>query len=236
MTDLTLLADGDLVARLLAGDESAFAWVIDMWSGGMLRLARRYVRSQATAEDVVQESWVAVLRGLHGFAGRSSLRSWVYGIVLNVARSHAGKEHRVVPSGSLQDSSDSTGLAAGPTVDPVRFRGAEDPYPGHWTPAGKPVPWGPQAEPGPEHQALGAEVRRLVGTLVERLPEQQRLVVTLRDMQGWSAAEVCPAARADGGQPTSPAAQGQDQGPPGRGGLLPGRARDGGRGPERRRE
>jgi RNA polymerase sigma-70 factor (ECF subfamily) len=112
-----------LVAALRKGDDKAFAWMIDAWSPGVLRLARCYVPTQAMAEDVVQEAWLGALRGLDAFEGRSRLRTWVLRIVANIAKSWAEREHRVTPFSSAA-------FGEGPTVGPERFNS-----PGDTTPA-----------------------------------------------------------------------------------------------------
>ncbi len=124
--------DADLVARLCAGEESAFALLLDSWSGGMLRLARSIVTTEASAAEVVQETWLAVVKSVPGFEGRSSLRTWVYRILVNTAKRRASQEQRAVPWASLQ-------LGDEPTVDPDAFQGADEPYPGHWR--SFPEPW-----------------------------------------------------------------------------------------------
>lgn len=162
-----------LVDRLRAGDEVAFAEVVRAWTPAMLRVARAHVRTQATADEVVQEAWLGVVRGLDGFEGRSSLRTWVFRIVVNTARRRGRKE--AVTMAELD----------GPTVDPDRFRGDGDPYPGGWREGAAP------AEVGPEPMALAAEVIGVLGRALVELPERQRAVVQLRDVHGLESAEVC---------------------------------------------
>jgi RNA polymerase sigma-70 factor (ECF subfamily) len=159
----------DLVAALLAGDTDRFAELVDAWSPAMLRIARFHVSNKQAAEDVVQEAWMAALRGLEGFEGRSSLRAWVCGIVANLARRYGSRERRTVPISSF---------ATGRTVDPERFQGPTDRNPGGWRQF--PSPW-----PSPEESVLGGEVRAVVDSALERLPERQRLVMELRDLHGY---------------------------------------------------
>jgi RNA polymerase sigma-70 factor (ECF subfamily) len=124
-----------------------------------------------------------VITGLARFEGRSSLRSWTFSILINRAKTHHAKERRVVASAAL------TGLESDePTVDPGRFRGAGDPYPGHWTSAGAPRPW-----EEPEGGALNSEVAAVIEKAMDRLPERQRLIVQMRDVQGMTSAEACAA-------------------------------------------
>ncbi|GAA0897079.1 sigma-70 family RNA polymerase sigma factor [Virgisporangium aurantiacum] len=173
-----MAADDDPVTRLRSGDEATFVAVVDAWSRGMLRTARAYVGTAEAAEDVVQETWLAVIRGLHRFEGRSSLRTWVYRILINIAKTRGVADNRTVTW------SDLVGEDAGPTVDPDRFQGPGERYPGHWRHA--PEPW-----PSAESAAVGEEVRRTVEAAVAELPHRQRVVITLRDIDGYSSDEVC---------------------------------------------
>src|SRR4051794_2106138 len=175
----------DLPARLRAGDAAAFAGIVDEWSPVMLRVAHRYVRDRQAAEDVVQDAWLAVLTGLARFEGRSSLRSWAFAILINRAKTRRDRDGRVVPSSAL------TGLApAGATVDPARFQGPEGAHPGRWTSVGAPRP-----ADQPEHGVLDQEVRGVVDQALDRLPQRQRRVVELRDVEGLSAEETCKVLR-----------------------------------------
>jgi RNA polymerase sigma-70 factor (ECF subfamily) len=173
-------ATADLVARLQAGDEDAFAEVLAAWSPAMLRVARAHVSTQASAEEVVQDTWLAVITGLDGFEGRSSLRTWVFSILVNKAKTRGGKEGRTLPFSSVAPED------AGPTVDPSRFQGEGEPHPGGWRPDGAPRAW----VPSPEDAAVAAEVRGLLAEAIDALPERQRVVITLRDVQGLTSAEV----------------------------------------------
>jgi RNA polymerase sigma-70 factor (ECF subfamily) len=175
--------DADLLARLRLGDTAAFAAVVDDWSPVMLRVAQSYVRDRQAAEDVVQEAWLGVLTGLARFEARSSLRSWVFAILINRAKSRWAQDARVVASAALSGVE-----TPGPTVDPARFQGPDGGYPGHWTSVGAPSLWGQ-----PEHRALDRELDEVVHRALERLPERQRLVVEMRDVQGMSAEETCTA-------------------------------------------
>lgn len=175
--------DDVLTGLLQAGDEAAFAQVVDAWSPGMIRLARVYVSTEDSAAEVVQEAWLAVVRGIGTFAGRSMLRTWVYRIVANTARRRGGREARTVPASSLGPAGED-GDGGGPTVDPARFLGPGQELSGHWRQP--PAPW-----PGPEQALLAAEVRAEVAAALAELPARQRVVVTLRDVHGYDAAEVC---------------------------------------------
>ncbi len=169
--------DADLVARLRGGDEATFALLLDSWSGGMHRLAASYVASSASADDVVQETWLAVIQNIDRFEGRSSLKHWVYRILANTAKSRGARDNRTIPAGSMDPDDE-------PSVDPARFRDVDQLYPGHWLDL--PAPW-----PSPEGEALSAEVRRVVASAVDRLPARQRAVITLRDVEGHTAGETC---------------------------------------------
>ncbi|TDU84489.1 RNA polymerase sigma-70 factor (ECF subfamily) [Kribbella voronezhensis] len=174
--------DDVLVARLRSGEESAFALVLDSWSGGMLRLARSFVSTEESAAEVVQETWLAVIEGIDRFEGRSSLKTWIYRILTNQAKRRGVREHKVVPLSSIQTGSSADD--SGPTVDPARFRPPGDPYPGHW--------WEfPASWPTPEQGLLGGEARVLLSQALVELPERQRAVIVLRDVEGYSSDEVC---------------------------------------------
>ncbi|MEV5968065.1 sigma-70 family RNA polymerase sigma factor [Kribbella sp. NPDC051952] len=171
-----LPADDALIEQLRIGDEDTFALLLDGWSGGMLRLARSFVSTEESAAEVVQETWLAVIEGIDRFEGRSSLKTWVYRILTNTAKRRGVREHKVVPMSSVDDT--------GPTVDPSRFRPAGDAYPGHW--------WDfPPAWPTPEQGLLTGEVRAQLVEALAELPERQRLVVVLRDIEGAPYDEVC---------------------------------------------
>ncbi len=165
--------DGELLDRLRAGDQRAFTRVVRAWSPAMLRVARAHVRTDTAAEDVVQEAWLGVLRSLSGFEGRAQLRTWVFRILVRTARRRGAQDARRPDP------------PAGPTVDPSRFAGDDDPWPGHWRDGAAPAPW------DPEPALLAGEVRALLGTALADLPERQRAVVELRDVHGFAAEEVC---------------------------------------------
>lgn len=170
-----------LLASLRAGDEVAFAEVVRLWSPLMMRVARGFVSSAESAQDVVQEAWLAVIRGLGRFEGRSSLRTWVLAITANLARNRGAADARTIPFAVIGDG--------GPAVDPARFRSAPDPWAGGWTPAGVPAPW--LLDGDPEGRALAAEVRAVLHSALDTLPDRQRTVVALRDVHGLDPREVC---------------------------------------------
>ena len=172
--------DDALVAGLRAGDEATFARLLDAWSSSMARLARSYVSTQDSAEEVVQDTWLAVIQGVGRFEGRSSLKTWVYRILVNTAKNRGVREKRTVPwSGLLPTDEDH-----GPTVDPARFQDATGGYPGHWREF--PAPW-----PTPEGALLAGEIRQVIDEVLAKLPARQRTVLTLRDVDGHSSDEVC---------------------------------------------
>jgi RNA polymerase sigma-70 factor, ECF subfamily len=173
--------DSALVARLRDGDERAFEQVVRDFYPSMLAVARGYTRTRAVADEVVQEAWLGVLKGLERFEGRSSLRTWVLTIVANIARTRAVREARSLPFSSFDRDLDRPEAA----VEPERFRGPEDPYPGHWR--SFPTDW----RTLPEERLVSMETVELVKDAIAELPESQRIVITLRDVTGCSAAEVC---------------------------------------------
>jgi RNA polymerase sigma-70 factor, ECF subfamily len=170
--------DVALVGRLLAGDEAAFAEAVSAYSPVMLHVARGFVSTRASAEDVVQEAWLGVCRGLEGFEGRSSLRTWVLAITRNVGRRRGAADAKELPWSQIDDDGDGT-------VDPARFRSPQDPWAGGWTEAGAPVPW------NPERLALDHEASAQLARHLEQLPPRQRTVVALRDIDGLDVTQVC---------------------------------------------
>jgi RNA polymerase sigma-70 factor (ECF subfamily) len=179
----TQLADDDavVVAALRRGDESAFAALVNAYSTSLLRLAQDFVRTRAIAEEVVQETWLAVLNGIDRFEGRSSLKTWVYRILVNKAKTRGVREARTVPFSALAPDDDEH------AVPGDRFRGSDDQWPGHWSSP-------PSAlDTFPEERLLAREARRRIAEALETLPDSQRIVVTLRDVAGWDSEEVCDA-------------------------------------------
>jgi RNA polymerase sigma-70 factor, ECF subfamily len=178
-------SDEQILTALRRGDERAFVQLVECHQALMLRVARRYVRSSAVAEEVVQETWVGVLRGLGRFERRSSFRTWLFQIALNQARTRGERERRTIPFASLADREVADDTAA---VDPDRFLGADhDRWPHHW--ATPPRRW----DESPERYAESEETLARVREAIERLPPAQRVVITLRDIYGCDSAEVCNA-------------------------------------------
>jgi RNA polymerase sigma-70 factor, ECF subfamily len=165
--------DEAVVAALRSRDESAFRVLVESWTPLMTHVARAHVSTDASAEEVVQDTWVGFLRGIDSFEGRSSLRTWTFRILTNIAKTRGVREQRVVPQSS-----------AGPSVDPDRFRGPEDEFPGGWKVF--PVRW-----PAPDDAAIAAETTAVIRAGIATLPERQRAVITLRDVHGFSSEEVC---------------------------------------------
>jgi RNA polymerase sigma-70 factor (ECF subfamily) len=175
-------SEADTIDALRRGDERVFREVVDRHGSAMLRVACVYARDRALSEEIVQEAWIGVLRGINRFEGRSSLRTWLVRIVANVAKTRAVREARSVPFSALAG----TDLEEEPSVGPERFRGPDDRWAGHW--ASPPQEWS-----GPEQELLSAEARAQIAAAIDVLPRSQRAVVTLRDIEGWSAPEVCAA-------------------------------------------
>ncbi len=182
----TLVRDSDarLIDRLRSGDEPTFAWLIDTYSAPLLRLAVTFVQNAAVAEEVVQETWMAVVTGIGRFEGRSSVKTWLFKILTNKAKTRALRERRTIPFSAfdIRDHEDE------PAVDAARFLPASHPqWPNHW--ASPPQPW----SMGPEGTALDRETLAVLRRALEDLPRTQRVVVALRDVHGWPAADVCAA-------------------------------------------
>jgi RNA polymerase sigma-70 factor (ECF subfamily) len=152
--------------------EDDFAALVDELSPAMLRMARVYVRTEAAAEDVVQESWIAVIKGLERFEGRSKISTWIFGIVINIARRQGVRDARSTPFSSHD-------------IGPERFQPDDHPrWPGHWAIA--PTAW-------PEDALETAETVGVIRQAVAALPDAQREVITLRDVLGYDAKETCNA-------------------------------------------
>jgi RNA polymerase sigma-70 factor (ECF subfamily) len=172
-----------LVAALCRGDADAFATLVDRHSPAMIRVAMAYVPTRAAAEEAVQETWIAVMRGIDGFEGRASLKTWIFRILTNVAMRSGARERRSVPFSALAEA-ENTGE---PSVDPDRFLPADHAlFPGHW--AVMPARW-----PTPEEGLLAGETRAVIAAAIAQLPKAQRTVIALRDVEGWSSEEVCEA-------------------------------------------
>jgi RNA polymerase sigma-70 factor (ECF subfamily) len=171
-------AESQLVDALRARDEAAFAALVREYQPSLVRVARIYVPTQAAAEEVAQETWLAVLNGLDRFEGRSSLRTWIFRILTNIAKTRGQRDGRTLPFSALQDP----GRVPEAALDADRFLDPEHPrWPGHW--AVRPEPW-------PEDALVAAETQTLLAEAIEALPPAQRAVISLRDVEGWSSEEV----------------------------------------------
>jgi RNA polymerase sigma-70 factor, ECF subfamily len=171
-------SEDSLVTALRRGDEAAFAALVERHTPSMLRVAAGYVPNREDAEEVVQETWIALLKGLDGFQGRSSLRTWLFTVLVNIAKTRGVRERR---------ETDVQVLAfTGGTVDPARFREAGQEWAGHWKEHRAPEPF-PDT---PEGSVLGDELIAVTRRELDKLPARQREVVTMRDVLGMESAEV----------------------------------------------
>jgi RNA polymerase sigma-70 factor (ECF subfamily) len=165
-----------LCHALLGGDEVAFVALVERYQASLMRLATLYVKNRAVAEEVVQETWLGVLAGLDRFERRSSLKTWIFRILVNTAKTRFARENRTVPFSSLgYDASDS----AEPSVEPERFTD------GRWSLP--PRRWNEI----PEGRLLSQETCGVIDDAILSLPPAQAQVITLRDVGGWSSGDVC---------------------------------------------
>jgi RNA polymerase sigma-70 factor, ECF subfamily len=177
---MTVRDESGLIAALREGDEAIFAQLVDQHTPAMLRVARSYAPTHQIAEEVVQEAWIALLKGISKFEGRSSLRTWLFAVVINIAKQRGVRERR--------DADAEIAAFTGGTVDPARFRPADDPmWPGHWKERQEPAAF-PDT---PEGSVLADELITFARRELDKLPERQRMVVSLRDMLGFDSSEVC---------------------------------------------
>ncbi len=173
--------DAELVEALRAGDEQAFARLVDELNPALIRLALAHVPSRAIAEDVVQDTWLGVINGIDRFEGRSALRTWIFQILLNNARTKGVREKRTLPFAYFRRRAEEG--RDEPAVDADRFQGRRADHPGQW--ARPPVEWG-----SPELRLAADETRDVLLEAVAALPPRQREVLALRDIQGYSAADA----------------------------------------------
>jgi RNA polymerase sigma-70 factor (ECF subfamily) len=171
-------AEAALVERLRAGDEAEFGALVAGLYATMLTVARTYVKDRAVAEEVVQETWLAVINGLDRFEGRSSLKTWIMSILVNQAKTRGTREARTVPFASLAPEDDS------PAVDPERFRGPHEQYTGGWR--AFPANWKPADQLVQDRETIRVAMRAIAD-----LPLTQQTVIRMRDVQGYSSEEVC---------------------------------------------
>jgi RNA polymerase sigma-70 factor (ECF subfamily) len=165
-----------IISALRRGDEAAFMELVEQYHATMIRVARAYVADTEAAEEVVQEAWLGLLQSLPRFEGRCSLKTWVFRILTNRAQTRGERERRGIAFSKLDrlDGDD------GPSVDPDRF--AQN---GHWTSA--PQSW----DDIPDERILASETREHIQAAIAALPDRQKAVITLRDVEGWPAEEVC---------------------------------------------
>ncbi len=172
-------AERELVEALRSRDETAFARLVDELSPALLRVAKEYVRDDQVAREAVQETWLGVIKGIDRFEGRSTVKTWVFRILMNIARTRGKVESRSAPFSALAAGPDDE-----PALDPDRFKPADaDRAPNHW--AVKPQVWRT-----PEEALLDGETKQVILDAIDTLPPQQRTVITLRDIQGWDAEET----------------------------------------------
>ena len=171
-----------LVAALRRRDERAFAALLERYHAALVRLAAVYVRDRGVAEEVAQEIWIGVLEGIDRFQGRSSLKTWIFRILTNKAKTRGERESRTRPISALAGGRDE----AAPSVDPSRFLDSSHPvWPGHW--ASPPASW----DALPERTLEARETLAIIRRTIESLPPTQAEVITLRDVEGWRSEEVC---------------------------------------------
>ena len=162
-----------------AGDEAVFAEMVDRYHGSLVRVAMRYVPSRAVAEEVAQDTWIGVIEGIDRFEGRSTLKTWLYKILIYRARARGERERRTTPMSAFGDDE------SAPSVPTERFRGSDALWAGHW--ATPPRRWDGDAE----ERLLAGETRALIDAAIAQLPPAQRDVIVLRDLSSFSSAEVC---------------------------------------------
>src|SRR4051812_27827143 len=174
--------DADLVAGLKRGEERAFVALVRRYQPPLLRLAIVYCRSLAVAEEIVQDTWLGVIRGIGRFEERAAFKTWLFQILVNRARTRAAQEGR---AGSWATPEEEAEARSEPSVPPERFRGADDKWANNW--AVPPHSWGES----PEVRLLAGETMDLVKRAISTLPPAQQQVITLRDVEGWPAEDVC---------------------------------------------
>lgn len=174
--------DAELIAALKRRDEAAFVTLVERYQRPLLRLALVYCRSMAIAEEIVQDTWLGVIQGIDRFEGRAAFKTWLFQILVNRARTRAEREGRAVSFSSLSEEAEAPGE---PAVPPERFRGPDDKWPHNW--ALPPHAWGESSDA----RLLADETLELVKRAIAALPVAQQQVITLRDIEGWTAENVC---------------------------------------------
>lgn len=180
-----MMDEVSVLDSLRAGDEAAFTWLVEQYHPSLVRLARLFVQDETISEELAQETWLAVLQGLNHFEGRSSLKTWIFTILTNKAKTRGQREKRIV---SLTVLEEELHASRQPTVHSERFNASSaDKLPGHWAAGAGPVSWAGI----PEEMFVSQETMNLISQTIDSLPENQRLVVTLRDIHELSTDEVC---------------------------------------------
>lgn len=176
------VAGTDDLDGIRRADPDAFTRLVERHGPAMRRIAAMYAPG-ALADEVVQDTWIAVLQGIDRFEGRSSLRTWIFRILVNIARTKGQREYRQIPFSAFADPE----AGDEPAVDPTRFQDASGARPGHWI--SMPTPW----DEFPEERFVATETLAVIRNAVDGLPPAQREVITLRDIEGWSSEDVCNA-------------------------------------------
>src|SRR5258708_5070736 len=176
--------DENLVLALRNGDELAFVTLIERYHPALVKMAMIFVGDESVAEEVAQETWIAVLQGLDNFEKRSSLKTWIFSILTNRAKTRGRREGRTIPFSMLWSPDDDL---AEPSVAVVRFEAPGHPSAGHWLDTAKPSDW----DSVPEDRLLSKETGEVIQRAISSLPLSQQEVITLRDIAGWNSEEVC---------------------------------------------
>ena len=171
--------DQRIIAGLRAGNEAVFVEMVDKYHGSLVRVAMRYTLSRAVAEEVVQDTWIGVVEGIDRFEGRSTVKTWLYKILIYRARARGERERRMTPMSALANDD------SAPSVPTERFRGSDALWAGHW--ATPPQRWDGDAE----ERLLAGEAREIIDAVIAELPPAQREVIVMRDLSHFTAAEVC---------------------------------------------
>lgn len=175
--------DEEMLPRIRQGDEAAFCELVERYNASLIRVARSYVKDQSVAEEVAQEAWIGFLKGLDRFEGRAALRTWLFRILTNKAKDRVQKDRRYLPLSSLVKTET---MGDDPALDPELFQGPDEIKPGHWS------SWAPgRWARDPEQKLLTKEVMARAEAAIAELPEVQRAVLTLRDLQGFTSEEAC---------------------------------------------
>jgi len=183
LTGTDSMDDEQIITGLKQREESAFHFLIDRYHASLVRIAMLYISDRAAAEEIAQETWLKVLEGIDRFEKRSTLKTWIFAILNNLAKSRGKHEGRCIPFSELDYREDGDGE---PVVPPERFFPPDHPkWPGGWSMP--PEPW----HNSPEDQILSEELKDCIQEAIADLPENQRAIITLHDLEGWPSAEIC---------------------------------------------